>query len=265
MMEFVQSVAREAGALLLDYFGGLGSGDIAYKDIKDPVTAADRASQALIIERLQDRFPGDRIVAEEEGGVLGEGEAVWYIDPLDGTTNFVHGFPFFSVSIARVRGERIELGVVYNPVSDDLFAAESGGGAFRNGEPMSVSDVSDPLRALVATGFACVRSNRVPDTVPFFDGIVREVQGIRRPGSAALDLAFTASGVFDGFWELNLNRWDLAAGLLLVQEAGGKMSDFAGGNEIFSRREVIAGNPAIHAYLAGRIETIAGELGWDLA
>ncbi len=264
MIEFLCSVAEEAGEILLDHLGRLDEGDVSYKSEKDVVTVADRASQELVIRRIRDRFPGDAILAEEEGGDLSGGDATWYIDPLDGTTNFVHRFPFFSVSIARANEGRLQWGVVHNPCSGETFSAVAGEGARLNGKEIHVTATTDPVRSLIATGFACVRSNRIPDTVSLFDRFVREVQGIRRTGSAALDLAYTACGRFDGFYELNLNPWDMAAGALLVREAGGVVTDFSGGNNIFERKEVVAGGVPIQRYLTTRIGEIAEELGWSL-
>ncbi len=266
MIDFVIAAACGAGGIVLDHFGRLGENDVRYKSEKDPVTVADRAAQEYLIERIARRFPDDRIHAEEEGGVVdGSAEATWYIDPLDGTTNFVHRLPFFSISVAReVRG-KLEWGVVHNPCSGATFSAVAGKGARLNGRPIGVSGTEEPIRSLLATGFACVRSNRVPDTVPLFDRFVREVQGIRRVGSAALDMAYTAAGTFDGFYELNLNRWDIAAGILLVREAGGVVTDFTGGDAMFERKEVVAGGAAMHRYLVETIGDTAGELGWPLA
>lgn len=273
MSRFIESVAREAGALLRERFARPETDGVRYKGEKDPVTEADHASQDLIVRLIREKFPSDRIVAEEDGAALGSedgadsgsGEAVWYVDPLDGTTNFLHRFPFFSVSIARVKKGEIACGVVYNPVTDDCFTAEAGGGAWHNGTRVRVNDEPDPLRSIIATGFACVRSNRVHDTVPFFDSMVREVQGVRRAGSAALDLSFTARGTFGAFYELNLNPWDIAAGILLVKEAGGIVTDFTGGNDMFERKEVVAGAAPMHSYVLGKIQGVARDMGWDLA
>ncbi len=264
MIDYIETIAKEAGGILVDHFGALESSDVSYKSEKDVVTVADRASQDHLIRRIREKFPDDAIVAEEEGGDLSGGDATWFIDPLDGTTNFVHRFPFFSVSIARQLRNELQWGVVHNPCSGETFSAVAGEGAFRNGKPIRVTEADDPIRSLIATGFACVRSNRIPNTVPIFDRVIREVQGIRRTGSAALDLAYTANGSFDGFYEFNLNRWDLAAGLLLVREAGGVCTDFSGGKRIFERKEVVAGGAAIQNYLITRIGRIAEELGWSL-
>ncbi|NNE09722.1 MAG: inositol monophosphatase, partial [Gemmatimonadetes bacterium] len=253
MSRFIESVAREAGALLRERFARQKTDGVRFKGEKDPVTEADHASQDLIVRLIREKFPSDRIVAEEDGADSGSGDSVWYVDPLDGTTNFLHRFPFFSVSIARVKKDEIVCGVVYNPVTDDCFTAEAGGGAWHNGTRVRVDDEAGPLRSIIATGFACVRSNRVHDTVPFFDSMVREVQGVRRAGSAALDLSFTARGTFGAFYELNLNPWDIAAGILLVKEAGGIVTDFTGGSGMFERKEVVAGGAAMHSYVLGRI------------
>jgi myo-inositol-1(or 4)-monophosphatase len=264
MIPFMADAARSAGDLLLARHRSRDPGRVSYKGEKDLVTSVDEEAQRLLLERIREGFPGDRIVAEEGAGEWGSGDVVWYVDPLDGTTNFVHGFPFFSVSLARARAGEIEAAVVHVPCLDETFTAERGGGAFLNGTRIRVSAVDRPIRALVSTGFACVRSNRIPDGVPIFSRVVREVQGLRRGGSAAIDLAYTAAGRFDGFWEMNLNAWDIAAGVLLVREAGGIVTDFIGGAEMVGRKELIAGNPAIHAYLLDRVARTAEAEGWNL-
>ncbi|MBN1826328.1 MAG: inositol monophosphatase [Candidatus Eisenbacteria bacterium] len=264
MIRFAEEAAREAGRLLLRHFRALDRSTVVYKGEKDMVTVADREAQELLIRRIRERFPDDRIRAEEEGGEIGGTGGVWYVDPLDGTTNFLHGFPFFSVSVARAEKGRFLAGVVHAPSLRETFAAEAEGGARLNGEPIRVSAVDDPLRALVATGFACVRSNRIPDGVPVFDRVVHRVEGVRRAGSAALDLASVAAGRFDGFWEMNLNVWDVAAGILLVRESGGVVTDFLGGDAMVERKELVAGNPAIHAFLLDQIAETAEAKGWAL-
>ncbi len=264
MIRFVEEAAREAGKLLLDWYRRAGGERVSFKGEKDLVTAADEESQRFLIRAISERFPDDRIVAEEEGGKTEGGDGVWYIDPLDGTTNFVHRYPLFSVSVARAWRGEMQIGVVHVPLLGETFSAEKGKGARRNGEPIRVSAVKRPIRSLVATGFACVRSNRIPDGVPIFDRIVHEVQGVRRGGSAAIDLAYTAAGRFDGFWEMNLNAWDVSAGILLVREAGGVVTDFLGGDDMVRRKELVAGNTSIHRYILDRIGETAGENGWNL-
>lgn len=264
MIRFMEEVAIEAGRLLLSHFRSLDRSKVVYKGEKDMVTTADREAQDFLIAKIQERFPDDRIMAEEEGGEIQGGEGEWFIDPLDGTTNFLHGFPFFSVSIARSWRGEVEAGVVHAPVLGETFTAVRGEGAFCNGERIRVSTIDNPIRSLVSTGFACVRSNCIQDGVPIFDRIVHEVEGVRRPGSAAIDLAFTAAGRFDGFWEMNLNSWDVSAGILLVREAGGVITDFIGGSQIVDRKEIVAGNPSIHAYILDRIGKTATSEGWNL-
>jgi myo-inositol-1(or 4)-monophosphatase len=264
VIRFAEEIAREAGELLLRRYRSIGGDEVAFKGEKDLVTDADREAQHLLLCRIRERFPDDGIVAEEGGSVHGAGGATWLVDPLDGTTNFVHRFPLFSVSVARARGGDLEVGVVHIPTLGETFTAVKGSGAFLNGSRIRVSEVSQPIRSLVATGFACVRSNRIPNGVPVFDRVVHEVQGVRRGGSAAIDLAYTAAGRFDGFWEMNLNAWDIAAGVLLVREAGGLVSDFIGGDAMVERRELVAGNELIHRYLLDRIDRTAEAEGWNL-
>jgi len=183
---------------------------------------------------------------------------------LDGNTNFLHGYPLFSVSVARACHGELEVGVVHAPVLSETFSAERGKGAFLGGRPIRVSSVDRPIRALVATGFACVRSDQIPNGVPVFDRVVHQVQGVRRGGSAAIDLAYTAAGRFDGFWEMNLHAWDVAAGILLVREAGGVVTDFAGRPKEPVLGNTVAGNNGMHAYLLGAIQETAKERGWRI-
>jgi len=264
VIRFARSIAREAGDLLLDFHRSRSETSVSYKGPKDMVTAADSKAQELLIRRIREAYPEDGIVAEEEGGTIEGGAGVWHVDPLDGTTNFLHRFPLFAVSVARTIHGELQLGVVHVPVLERTYSAEAGRGCTCNGERIRVSDVRDPLRSLVATGFACVRSNLPEDGVPYFESVVRRVQGIRRGGSAAIDLAFTAEGRLDGFWEMNLNGWDVLAGILLVREAGGVVTDFLGGGAMVSRKEIVAGNRSIHAFLLERIQKTARRLGRKL-
>jgi myo-inositol-1(or 4)-monophosphatase len=261
---FAEGIVREAGELLLGHFRALDPSRISFKSEKDVVTVADEEAQRLLIKRIRESFPDDTIVAEEEGGRISGGEGVWYVDPLDGTTNFLHGYPLFSVSVALARNGELEVGVVHVPVLGETFSAERGKGAFAGGRPIRVSSVDRPIRSLVATGFACVRSNQIPNGVPVFDRVVHEVQGVRRGGSAAIDLAYTAAGRFDGFWEMNLNAWDVAAGILLVREAGGVVTDFVGRRKEPVLGNIVAGNSRMHAYLLRAIGETAKERGWEI-
>ncbi len=246
----MSAIAREAGALLLQYFQqGL---KIEYKGDADLVTAADRAAEVLIRERITQKFPSHDVLGEEQGLNDQGSEYRWYVDPLDGTTNFAHGYPVFCVSMAlehRVlgHGHRIA-GVVYDPTRDELFAAEQGRGAHLNGKPIHVSKAAHLKECLVATGFPSHKRHKNPN-IHFYHQITLRTHGVRRAGSAALDLCNVASGRFDGFWEFNLNPWDTAAGVLIVEEAGGRVSRFDGSPFAIDSRETLASNGLVHEAL----------------
>src|SRR3954463_10813760 len=224
-LPFIEQTAREAGALLLRHFKARV--EIEYKGDVDLVTVADRESETLIVGRIRERFPKHDIIGEEGTRTETGAEFKWYIDPLDGTTNFAHGFPVFCVSLGlEFKGERIA-GVLYDPTRDELFAAEKGSGAFLNGERMQVSKVDNLAECLTGTGFPSHKRHQNPN-IYFYHVITLRTHGVRRAGSAALDLANVASGRLDAFWEFNLNPWDTAAGVVLVQEAGGRVTRFDG-------------------------------------
>lgn len=251
------SIAREAGALLVQYFHqGL---KIEYKGDADLVTAADRASESLIRERVAKQFPSHDVLGEEQGLNDRGSEYRWYVDPLDGTTNFAHGYPVFCVSLAIEKrsnnaGKRVA-GVVYDPTRDELFSAEQGNGAQVNGKPIHVSKTSQLKECLVSTGFPSHKRHKNPN-IYFYHQITLRTHGVRRAGSAALDLCDVASGRFDGFWEFNLNPWDTAAGVLIVEEAGGKVSSFDGSPFELNSRETLASNGLVHEALVGEFQAI---------
>jgi myo-inositol-1(or 4)-monophosphatase len=254
--EFVpqmSEIAREAGALLMRHFNQRVR--IEYKGEADLVTIADREAEALIRERIKARWPSHDILGEE-GGLDSQGNDYrWYVDPLDGTTNFAHGFPVFCVSLAiEFKGRRVA-GVIYDPTRDELFAAEYGSGAYLNDKKISVSKTTRLAESLVATGFPSHKRHANPN-IFFYHQVTLRTHGVRRAGSAALDLCCVASGRFDGFWEFNLNPWDTAAGVLLVEEAGGKVSDMSGGAFQLSSRETLASNGLIHPALLSEFEKI---------
>jgi myo-inositol-1(or 4)-monophosphatase len=238
--------AREAGALL---GAKLGAAIVDYKGTVDLVTDADRASEALIAARITSAFPGHALVGEEgTRGPTGEIDRrgySWIVDPLDGTTNYAHGYPHFAVSIALERAGETLLGVVYDPMRDELFEATRGGGATLNGAPMSVSATAELIRSLLATGFSYDLTARA-ENMAMWNAFLNICQGTRRDGAAALNLTYVAAGRLDGFWERPLNPWDIAAGALIVQEAGGTVSSFEGGPFDPFDREVVASNGVIH-------------------
>ncbi len=243
----VQEIAREAGAVLLSYFDK--NVTIEYKGDVDLVTIADRTSEKLIVERLHERWPEHGIVGEE-GTRSDTGAAYrWLVDPLDGTTNFAHGYPVFCVSIALVRkDDQLEVGILYDPTRDEMFAAERGQGATLNGQPIHVSRIPKLAVSLLGTGFPSHKRHKNPN-IHFYQQITLRSHGVRRAGSAALDLANVACGRYDGFWEFNLNPWDTAAGVLLVQEAGGTVTRFDGSPFRLDSREVLASNGLLHPEL----------------
>jgi len=250
-------IALEAGALLRDYYrAGVAT---EYKSDVDLVTVADRTSEQLIVERLHEMFPDHGIYGEEGTRSRLENEYRWYIDPLDGTTNFAHGFPVFCVSMGlerrpktRAASEDGEMaaGVIYDPLRDELFTAEKGEGAFLNGKRIHVSRTRELAEALVATGFPSRKRHDSPN-IHFYQQFTLRSHGVRRAGSAALDLAYTACGRIDAYWEFNLNAWDTAAGALLVTEAGGTMNRFDGSGFRLDSKEVLATNGLLRDEMLG--------------
>ncbi|HET7873442.1 MAG TPA: inositol monophosphatase family protein [Terriglobales bacterium] len=256
----MQELAREAGALLMSFFGKVA---VEYKGEADLVTAADRASEKLIVERIRRQWPGHDLLGEEGSRTSTGSDYQWYIDPLDGTTNFAHGYPVFCVSLAlEYKQERIA-GVVYDPTRDEIFAAAKGSGARLNDRPIHVSETPRLAEALIATGFPSHKRHKNPN-IHFYHQLTLRSHGVRRAGSAALDLCYVACGRYDAFWEFNLNPWDTAAGVLLVEEAGGTVSDFSGGPFAIASRQVLASNTLLHSELlrefaeifAGRVEGV---------
>ncbi len=247
--EFVpqmSEIAREAGALLMEFFQRHVK--IEYKGDADLVTEADRTSEKLILERIRAKWPSHEVIGEEGARIETGGDYRWYVDPLDGTTNFAHGYPVFCVSLGLAFQGKHKAAVLYDPTRDELFAAERGKGAVLNGEAISVSKTPKLAQSLVATGFPSHKRHKNPN-IYFYHQITLKTHGVRRAGSAALDLASVACGRFDGFWEFNLNAWDLAAGVLIVEEAGGKVSGFRGEELAVTDRDVVASNGLIHGDL----------------
>lgn len=246
-------IAREAGALLMSYFQQHVK--VEYKGDADLVTVADRKSEALIRERIRKQWPTHDVLGEEQGLVDTGSDYRWYVDPLDGTTNFAHGFPVFCVSMAvEHQGQRVAA-VIYDPTRDELFTAQQGSGAYLNQQRISVSKITNLTECLLGTGFPSHRRHKNPN-IFFYHQITLRTHGVRRAGSAALDLCNVACGRFDGFWEFNLNPWDTAAGVLIVEEAGGKVTDFSGGPFQLNSRETLASNGLVHTALLSEFERI---------
>jgi myo-inositol-1(or 4)-monophosphatase len=244
MLNFAIRVAKDAGRLLRDRVGTRI--DIDHKGAIDIVTDVDLASERLIREAISTYYPRHEILAEEGGLSESGSEYRWIVDPLDGTTNYAHGYPTFCVSIALECKGEVVLGVVCDPMRDELFTAELGGGAALNNRPIHVSKTADLMQGLLSTGFPYdIRTSKLTN-LDHWANFAMNAQALRRDGAAALDLCYVACGRFDGFWELNLSPWDTAAGTLIVTEAGGRVTDFAGGPFSNYKLEVVASNGLIH-------------------
>ena len=252
-VEIGMEAARRGAEVLLRYWEQLGKEDAAVKARNDWVSAADRESEAAIVSYLREQRPDDRTLGEEGGASEGTSDAergrIWIIDPLDGTSNYLQHFPFWSVSIALRRGGEIVAAVIYEPLRDLFFTAERGAGAFRNGKRMQVSGQGGVEGSFLATGFPFRAQQFVSVYTRVFEDVIRIAKGVRRAGSAALDLAYTAAGVFDGFFELHLAPWDVAAGSLLVTEAGGVVTDFSGGDRWLVRGNIVGAAAGVHREL----------------
>lgn len=250
-LEIAIEAARRGAAVLLRHWERLGKDDADLKARNDWVSAADREGEAAIVAAIREQRPADAFLGEETG-MSPEGrsaERIWIIDPLDGTSNYLQHFPMWCVSIAlRERGE-MTCGVIYEPLRDLFFTAERGAGAFRNGQRMRVSGHDRVEASFLATGFPFRAQEYVESYVAIFTDVIRTSKGVRRAGSAALDLAYTAAGVFDGFFEMHLSAWDVAAGSLLVTEAGGVITDFSGGQRWLERGNIVGASPGVHAEL----------------
>jgi myo-inositol-1(or 4)-monophosphatase len=256
-LEVAEEIARETGALLAGYFERRVGFNL--KGEFDLVTEADLASEKLVMERLRARFPAHGIVAEESGGSQGASEYCWYVDPLDGTTNFAHGFPMFCVSMGLERAGELIAGVIFDPLREEMFTAERGGGACLNHRRIHVSQASRLADSLVATGFPSRKRHR-DINVHFFHQVAMVTHGVRRAGSAALDLAYVASGRLDAFWEFGLNPWDVAAGVLMVTEAGGSRTDMRGQPHNLRSPHLVADNGLIHGEFVQLLrEVFAGD------
>jgi myo-inositol-1(or 4)-monophosphatase len=242
-LETAVGIARESGALLSTFLERKIGFEL--KGDYDLVTEADRSSERLIVERLRSYFPSHGIVAEEGGGHEGTSEFRWYVDPLDGTTNFAHGFPVFNVTLALEQAGELIAGVVFDPTRQEMFTAEKGGGAYLNNRRIRVSKAGTLQDSLVATGFPSRRRD-LNVNIHFYHQLAMVTHGVRRAGAAAIDLAYVACGRLDAFWEFGLNPWDKAAGLLLIREAGGRSSDMRGAPASMQAPTLLADNGLVH-------------------
>ncbi len=249
--------AMLAGEVIQANLGSISKSDIDVKQASDFVTRVDRESEEIIINTIRNKFPDHNFLAEES--LQETGQYLWIIDPLDGTTNFIHQYPAFSVSIALKYEGEIILGVVYDPLRHELFTAEKGKGAYLNGKRFSSSSISSLTGSLIATGFPFRKKEVIDDYLTLFKNIFNQVSDIRRAGSAAIDLAYVACGRCDGFFEIGLSPWDIAAGSILIQEAGGLITDFSGGNDYLLTGNIVASTALIHEKLLNEVKTVFSE------
>jgi myo-inositol-1(or 4)-monophosphatase len=257
-VEVAVEAAQEAGEILLEYFGSLDPSDVKEKAKNDMVSRADREAEEILRRVVLGAFPHDRFLGEETGMSGSDaGAPTWIVDPLDGTANFIRGFPHWAISIARTKGGllgSLEVGVIWDPVKDDLFAAEAGSGARRNEACLKMPMREGLDGAALATGFPFRQQGKIDLYLSIFREVFLATRSIRRAGSAALDLAYTAAGIFDGFFEFGLSSWDTAAGALLIAEAGGVVSDFDGKESWRTHGNLLAGSPGVHAALLALVK-----------
>ncbi|MDD3050638.1 MAG: inositol monophosphatase family protein [Candidatus Cloacimonetes bacterium] len=225
----------------------------------DLVTETDRRVEIYLKEKLKELTPEADFLAEETDSLYSESELLWIIDPIDGTTNFVHKFPFFCISVALSVNNKLQLAYVYNPITGDLYEAEKNAGSYLNKKQIFVSEVTSLTHSLLATGFPYDYADNPENNLGYFDYFLKQVHGIRRAGSAALDLCMVASGAFDGFWEWHLNPWDVAAGVLIVQEANGRISDINGDLFTFDSSSIVAANPEISVVMLEKFKDFANQ------
>ena len=250
------SAARLAGDIIIKNLGHLSREDIQNKQAFDFVTKVDRWSEAVIMQTIREKFPSHRFLTEETLKQEDTGDYRWIIDPLDGTTNYIHGYPVFSVSIALEYKSEMIIGVVFDPLKDELFHAVRGTGAFLNNQKISASETNLLEKSLVATGFPFRAKEMIDLYLKAFRGIFDGVSDIRRAGSAAIDLSYVAAGRVEGFFELKLSPWDIAAGSLLIREAGGIITDFGGGSDYLSTGNVVAGNKYVQPEILKKIKDV---------
>lgn len=256
MLNIAVRAARQAGSLIMRSLQHVEHLEITTKGLNDFVTDVDRLAEQEIINTIKKSYPDHAIMAEESGQT-GQNDVVWVIDPLDGTTNYLHSFPHYCVSIAVMVKGRIEHAVIFDPLRDELFTASRGEGAKLNDRRLRVSKRKDLTGALIATGFPFKYPQHLDAYMHMFAAVLPKVTDIRRAGSAALDLAYVAAGRVDGYWEIGLQNWDFAAGKLLVEEAGGAVTNFTGDDEVFDKGHIIAGNISLHAHLQKSIAPFA--------
>jgi myo-inositol-1(or 4)-monophosphatase len=253
----LERMARQAGEILRAGFGQ--ENEVRFKGPIDLVTEMDHRSEACLIDAIREQFPGHRILAEESGEQAGRLDQAWYLDPLDGTVNYAHRIPIFAVSVAYLENGRATLGVVYAPLMEECYSASLGGGAFLNGQALRVSTASELERSLLTTGFPYnIRTNR--KNLDYYARFAVRTQGVRRLGSAALDLCYVAAGRYDGYWELEVQPWDIAAGVLIAAEAGARVTAADGaGDPLQAPCSILAASPALHARMAAVLRAAADD------
>lgn len=267
MLNVAVKAARAAGSLINRASLDLDLLKVSTKSPNDFVTEVDQKAEAIIIETLLGAYPGHGILAEESGRTHGapHSEYVWIIDPLDGTTNFIHGMPYYAVSIALAYRDQVQQAVVYDPTRNDLFYASKGRGAFLNDKRLRVSRRTRMSDALIGTGFPFRKGDNFKRYMKMFEDVMVSCAGLRRPGAAALDLCYVAAGNYDGFFETGLNPWDIAAGSLMITEAGGLIGNFTGEADFMYQREVVAGNPKVYGQLVGLLSKYSRVIADDKA
>lgn len=248
MISFIKQLAQAAGQICLEGRAQFTPTDLTFKSPKDLVTQTDTRVETFLVKKIRAAFPNHEILGEETGTTPGTSDCRWIIDPIDGTTSFVHNQPFYAVSIGLETAGELSAGAVYAPALEQLFWAEKGKGAFLNDDRIGVSHTRELEQSVMATGFACLRAGVADNNLAHFNRIVPRLRDVRRYGSAALDLCYTACGRLDGYWEMNLNLFDIAAGTLILREAGGLVTDFTG-NQRFPEMGIAAANPYLHGQL----------------
>jgi len=248
LISFLKKLITRAGDICIKEQNSIKPGDVAFKNPRDLVTITDKKVESFLIQEIKKKYPEHDILGEETGRSGRSSRFLWIIDPIDGTTSFFHGQPFYAVSIALEKEGKIVMGAVYAPVLQQLFHGEMGKGAFLNDQPIKVSNTKHLIDAVMATGFACLRAGLKDNNLDHFNKIVPELRDIRRYGSAAIDLCYVACGKLDGFWEQNLNIYDVAAGVIIVKEAQGNISDYYG-NTSYPEKGIVAGNSYLHPLL----------------
>jgi len=250
--------ARSAGQIILDNLGRLSKDDVSLKQVSDFVTRADKEAEACIVRRIRERYPDHHVLAEETVKETAREGYRWIIDPLDGTTNFIHQYPVFCVSIALELQGKIITGVMFDPLRKDLLCAEKGKGAYLNEQPITASTTTAFPDSLITTGFPFKKKELIDPYLKLFKNVLLKVSDLRRAGSAALDLAYLAAGRCEGFFEIGLSPWDIAAGSLIIEEAGGVITDFGGGDEYLSTGNVVAGSKTIQKELLSEVQGVFG-------